>query len=115
MLFVATEESKKSEMTLLDLYSGCGAMSTGLCMVAFILGVKLLHVSFQGHLDHFDILIIRYASLINTISLYLTIKRWTNDINPHTCKSLKHPKTEVVLSVLCCVFQLSLYLYLFPS
>ncbi|KAF3951806.1 hypothetical protein CMV_022584 [Castanea mollissima] len=39
---VAIEESKKTEMTLLDLYSGCGAMSTGLSIGAVISGVKLL-------------------------------------------------------------------------
>ncbi|KAH7843378.1 hypothetical protein Vadar_015896 [Vaccinium darrowii] len=33
---------KKSELTLLDLYSGCGAMSTGLCLGAAIGGVKLV-------------------------------------------------------------------------
>ncbi|XP_059646442.1 putative DNA (cytosine-5)-methyltransferase CMT1 [Cornus florida] len=31
-----------SEMTLLDLYSGCGAMSTGLCFGASISGLKLI-------------------------------------------------------------------------
>ena len=38
------------------------------------------------------------------------MKRWAVDINQHACKSLKsnHPKTEVVLSVLSCVLQLSL-------
>ncbi|KAM6570863.1 putative DNA (cytosine-5)-methyltransferase CMT1 [Cannabis sativa] len=36
------QTSKKSEMTLLDLYSGCGAMSTGLCMGASLTGVKLV-------------------------------------------------------------------------
>uniref|UniRef100_A0A2N9I1X4 DNA (cytosine-5-)-methyltransferase n=1 Tax=Fagus sylvatica TaxID=28930 RepID=A0A2N9I1X4_FAGSY len=35
-------QSNKSEMTLLDLYSGCGAMSTGLCMGASKSGVKLV-------------------------------------------------------------------------
>ncbi|KAL5854011.1 hypothetical protein ACOSQ4_003813 [Xanthoceras sorbifolium] len=30
------------EMHLLDLYSGCGAMSTGLCIGAFLSGVKLV-------------------------------------------------------------------------
>ncbi|XP_057544800.1 DNA (cytosine-5)-methyltransferase 1-like [Amaranthus tricolor] len=30
-----------NEMTLLDLYSGCGAMSTGLCLGATLAGVKL--------------------------------------------------------------------------
>ncbi|XP_057983068.1 putative DNA (cytosine-5)-methyltransferase CMT1 [Malania oleifera] len=33
--------SKKSEMTLLDLYAGCGAMSTGLCLGACKAGLKL--------------------------------------------------------------------------
>ncbi|KAL8255700.1 hypothetical protein R6Q59_030767 [Mikania micrantha] len=32
----------KSEMTLLDLYSGCGAMSTGLCYGTNLAGVKLV-------------------------------------------------------------------------
>ncbi|RWR87147.1 DNA cytosine-5-methyltransferase 1-like protein [Cinnamomum micranthum f. kanehirae] len=34
--------SEKSEMKLLDLYSGCGAMSTGLCHGANIAGVNLV-------------------------------------------------------------------------
>ena len=34
-----------NEMTLLDLYSGCGAMSTGLCLGATLAGVKLTNVS----------------------------------------------------------------------
>lgn len=38
------ERSQKSEMTLLDLYSGCGAMSTGLCIGASLSGVKLVTV-----------------------------------------------------------------------
>ncbi|KAG8646881.1 hypothetical protein MANES_09G037800v8 [Manihot esculenta] len=33
---------EKSELYLLDLYSGCGAMSTGLCMGASLSGVKLV-------------------------------------------------------------------------
>lgn len=37
--------SEKSEMKLLDLYSGCGAMSTGLCLGANIAGVNLVKVS----------------------------------------------------------------------
>jgi DNA (cytosine-5)-methyltransferase 1 len=37
--------SEKSEWSLLDLYSGCGAMSTGLCFGASISGVKLVTVS----------------------------------------------------------------------
>ncbi|KAJ1403873.1 S-adenosyl-L-methionine-dependent methyltransferase [Sesbania bispinosa] len=34
--------SNSSEWTLLDLYSGCGAMSTGLCFGASISGIKLV-------------------------------------------------------------------------
>ncbi|GAB2276959.1 DNA (cytosine-5)-methyltransferase cmt3 [Dionaea muscipula] len=35
-------EVHESEMTLLDLYSGCGAMSTGLCLGANLYGVNLV-------------------------------------------------------------------------
>ena len=47
----AIEESSQvhkylgSGMTLLDLYSGCGAMSTGLCLGASLSGLKLVTVS----------------------------------------------------------------------
>ncbi|GMN41835.1 hypothetical protein TIFTF001_011048 [Ficus carica] len=37
-----TVSSRKSEMTLLDLYSGCGGMSTGLCIGARRSGVNLV-------------------------------------------------------------------------
>ncbi|KAG8387340.1 hypothetical protein BUALT_Bualt02G0011300 [Buddleja alternifolia] len=36
------QEEHSSERTLLDLYSGCGAMSTGLCLGANSVGVKLV-------------------------------------------------------------------------
>lgn len=36
--------SDMSEWSLLDLYSGCGAMSTGLCFGASISGIKLVTV-----------------------------------------------------------------------
>ncbi|GAB4835134.1 hypothetical protein Ancab_000043 [Ancistrocladus abbreviatus] len=36
------KEINKSEMTVLDLYSGCGAMSTGLCLGANLYGVNLV-------------------------------------------------------------------------
>ncbi|KEH27609.1 DNA (cytosine-5)-methyltransferase CMT3-like protein [Medicago truncatula] len=36
------KESNRPEWTLLDLYSGCGAMSTGLCFGASISGIKLV-------------------------------------------------------------------------
>ena len=39
------QRSDKSQKYLLDLYSGCGAMSTGLCMGASLSGVKLVTVS----------------------------------------------------------------------
>ncbi|KAF7132455.1 hypothetical protein RHSIM_Rhsim09G0199300 [Rhododendron simsii] len=40
---------EKSEMTLLDLYSGCGAMSTGLSLGAAISNVKLVTVRWKGY------------------------------------------------------------------
>lgn len=39
-------ERSLSEMTLLDLYSGCGAMSTGLCLGAKMSGVNLVTVCY---------------------------------------------------------------------
>lgn len=38
-------ECGKPEVTLLDLYSGCGAMSTGLCLGAQLSNVNLVTVS----------------------------------------------------------------------
>lgn len=35
---------QQKEKFLLDLYSGCGAMSTGLCMGASLSGIKLIKV-----------------------------------------------------------------------
>lgn len=34
----------KKEMKLLDLYSGCGGMSTGLCLGANLAGINLVTV-----------------------------------------------------------------------
>lgn len=38
------EDKKVKEMKLLDLFSGCGAMSTGLCLGANMSGVHLVTV-----------------------------------------------------------------------
>ncbi|CAL5390023.1 unnamed protein product [Camellia sinensis] len=54
-------------MTLLDLYSGCGAMSTGLCLGASVSGLKL---------------VTRWAVDINS--------------NACESLKLNHPETEVV-------------------
>lgn len=40
----SSEIPHKNEKFLLDLYSGCGAMSTGLCMGASLSGIKLVTV-----------------------------------------------------------------------
>ena len=42
----ASPDSQMETVTLLDLYSGCGAMSTGLCLGAALSGIKLNTVSF---------------------------------------------------------------------
>lgn len=42
--------SEGNEKSLLDLYSGCGAMSTGLCLGAESAGVKLVTVCFHFYL-----------------------------------------------------------------
>jgi len=38
-------ESKRTELSLLDLYSGCGGMSTGLCLGAQVAGTNLVTAS----------------------------------------------------------------------
>lgn len=38
-------EINKPELALLDLYAGCGGMSTGLCLGAKLSGVKLVTVT----------------------------------------------------------------------
>lgn len=43
-------KSHKSELTLLDLYSGCGGMSTGLCFGAKLSGVDLSTVRYDVYL-----------------------------------------------------------------
>jgi DNA (cytosine-5)-methyltransferase 1 len=40
----------KTELQLLDLYSGCGAMSTGLCLGANLAGVNLITVFLLGYM-----------------------------------------------------------------
>ncbi|KAI3725902.1 hypothetical protein L1987_65698 [Smallanthus sonchifolius] len=65
-----TKVSKvKEEIRMLDLYSGCGAMSTGLCLGANMADVNLV-----------------------TVGL-----RWAVDLNEYACESLKlnHLETEV--------------------
>ncbi|WOK92714.1 DNA (cytosine-5)-methyltransferase 1-like [Canna indica] len=39
---LASEKSQKMDLVLLDLYAGCGGMSTGLCLGAHLAGVKLV-------------------------------------------------------------------------
>ncbi|CAL5188227.1 unnamed protein product [Lathyrus oleraceus] len=39
---IQNKDSEKTEWTLLDLYAGCGAMSTGLCFGASISGINLV-------------------------------------------------------------------------
>lgn len=41
---IEKNSSNSSEWALLDLYSGCGAMSTGLCLGATLAEVKLVTV-----------------------------------------------------------------------
>lgn len=92
------------EWTLLDLYSGCGAMSTGLCFGASIADIKLVTV--------FRLICIMFHWFIGTllvkifftdfIILFLTLKRWAVDINEYACQSLKlnHPETQVCFGVI---------------
>lgn len=42
---MSTHKSYKTELALLDIYSGCGGMSTGLCLGAKLSGVDLVTVT----------------------------------------------------------------------
>lgn len=84
---------QKKEKFLLDLYSGCGAMSTGLCMGASLSGIKLTKVFVP--LPHFII-------LLYLCKIYLALsdfQKWAVDINSFACDSLRlnHPETEVTI------------------
>ncbi|KAM7501160.1 hypothetical protein LguiB_000064 [Lonicera macranthoides] len=61
------ENHKNAEITMLDLYSGCGAMSTGLCLGA----------NMSGGLN--------------------LVTKWAVDMNKYACDSLElnHPETKV--------------------
>lgn len=58
-------KSNNVEATLLDLYSGCGGMSTGLCLGARLSGLNLVTVSILSHsiLNMFWAYIIPFSSL----------------------------------------------------
>lgn len=87
--------SGSSQWTLLDLYSGCGAMSTGLCLGASLAGIKLVTVCRAVLLS---ILVFScYFEQFIMIFFFIISKRWAVDINAHACESLKlnHPETQV--------------------
>ncbi|PKU81878.1 DNA (cytosine-5)-methyltransferase CMT2 [Dendrobium catenatum] len=71
-------KSRKAELSLLDLYSGCGGMSTGLCLGAKVAGVMLVTAS-----------ILHQSTLL--------ISKWAVDFNEAACQSLKlnHPEVQV--------------------
>jgi len=99
------KESNRPEWTLLDLYSGCGAMSTGLCFGASISGIKLVTVF---RLICIMLLWFILTLLVNNfftdfiILVVFDLKRWAVDINEHACESLKlnHPETHVCFGVI---------------
>ena len=45
-------ETHEAELALLDLYSGCGGMSTGLCLGAKVAGVNLVPVFLNLHFSY---------------------------------------------------------------
>jgi DNA (cytosine-5)-methyltransferase 1 len=81
---------------LLDLYSGCGGMSTGLCLGAGLAGLKLETVSFHP-IVLFRITCRSSFSVSIIICFPFIYQRWAVDFNSHACKSFKsnHPHTEV--------------------
>lgn len=48
------EKPYKSELSLLDIYSGCGGMSTGLCLGASLSGLTLVTVNSIQSSDSFS-------------------------------------------------------------
>ena len=59
---------KEEEVKLLDLYSGCGAMSTGLCLGGILSGVNLVTVSHLVDQNSHNI----YLVILLSIFLILT-------------------------------------------
>lgn len=86
------------DVKLLDLYSGCGAMSTGLCLGANLAGLNLVTVSLSFPSSNLDMIRGRFACLIIYFFLF---QRWAVDINEYACQSLKlnHPETEVEIAI----------------
>lgn len=60
------QQCRKPEVTLLDLYSGCGAMSTGLCLGGNLSGVNLVTVCCYKYLSYF----IGYLFLFHLFCLF---------------------------------------------
>lgn len=52
---VSNGETVKDKIALLDLFSGCGGMSTGLCLGAKLSGVNLTTVLSIDFLLHFHV------------------------------------------------------------
>ena len=89
----------KTQYTLLDLYSGCGGMSTGLCMGASLSSVKLVTVDM--YFEIFSYLLLSFKDVFsNSLSYsFATMQKWALDLNPYACKSLEynHPETQVCM------------------
>ena len=87
--------------TLLDLYSGCGGMSTGLCSGAARSGLNLETVIFYLVICWMVFYFVGFDricfSLITHLFFWLSLQRWAVDLNSFACQSLKfnHPQTEV--------------------
>ncbi|KAF9588453.1 hypothetical protein IFM89_010212, partial [Coptis chinensis] len=69
---------EKSEITLLDLYSGCGAMSTGLCFGASFSGVNLVTVRHEKA-ENFLSLLKKWEKLCARFSLIGSVCSQTPD------------------------------------
>lgn len=91
----------KSELALLDMYAGCGGMSTGLCFGAKASGINLVTVTLINSL--FSLLnVLCYSLHANVCQLTLTLKRWAVDMDEAACESLRfnHSDTQVGFSFL---------------
>ncbi|KAG5569083.1 hypothetical protein H5410_058849 [Solanum commersonii] len=93
------------EKKLLDLYSGCGAMSTGLCLGANSKGVKLVTVCsflqcvlcFANLNQHNVTCFLIFDKTFSPVNTSSWMQKWAVDLNKHACDSLRlnHPETQV--------------------
>lgn len=100
-----SSETYNAELAVLDLYCGCGGMSTGLCLGAKLSCVNLVTVfnnffffNFHFHCIFFiTISCLKHVMALSESYFLALIQRWALDSDKSACESLKlnHPETQV--------------------